>query len=74
MTTENWLQLIFAMMTTGSVIAGFVLRYSMKTATHTASINTRLEAFAEHVDDCDEDRKLIWNSIHQLELAKAANG
>lgn len=72
MTTDNWLQLIAFMMAGGSALAGLVLRYSIKTAANTASINTRLEGFAEHVDDCEDDRKEIWKSIHGLELAKAA--
>ena len=72
MTTDNWLQLIAILMAAGGTVAGFVLRYSIKTATNTAEINTRLEGFAEHVEDCEDDRKEIWKSIHQLELTNAA--
>jgi hypothetical protein len=74
MVTENWLQVITVLMGIGGALAGFVLRYSIKTAANTGEINTRLEGFAEHVEDCTDDRKEIWQKIHQLELKDAAEG
>lgn len=73
MQTENWLQIITTLAGIVGILAGFILKYAVRIASNTATITVELEGFKDHVEHCDDDRKELWKSIHDLELKHAAD-